>query len=238
MMQRWNEDAIRFMKDASEYGTYYRELTAELLPYLPKDGHICDAGCGLGYLASELSKHCKCVTALDSSISAITAMRKRQSIDHINIVCADIFTISDRFDAMVFCYFGRIEEILHLAKKLCRGTVLIIKRDCAEHTFSLGNVEHKKHTMEDTLGTLSALQIPFLKKSIALEMGQPFRSFNDALDFFRLYNKSSTPVSETAVAERLLQTGEPEFPLYLPSQRKMELIVFSARDIPEGSNGV
>ena len=57
MMQRWGTDAIRFMTDASEYGDYYRQLTTKLLPYLPLNGHICDAGCGLGYLAQEIAEY-------------------------------------------------------------------------------------------------------------------------------------------------------------------------------------
>lgn len=54
MMQLWVEDMIRFMRDASEYGTYNQELANLLAPELTRDMHICDAGCGLGYLSLAL----------------------------------------------------------------------------------------------------------------------------------------------------------------------------------------
>lgn len=67
MMQWWTPDAVRFMRDASEYGAHYTLLSEYLMRWLPADGHVCDAGCGLGYLAQALAAHCRCVTAIDRS---------------------------------------------------------------------------------------------------------------------------------------------------------------------------
>ena len=36
MMQLWYEDMVRFMRDASEYGTYNQELARMLAPNLGK----------------------------------------------------------------------------------------------------------------------------------------------------------------------------------------------------------
>ena len=58
MMQWWTPDAVRFMRDASEYGAHYTLLSEYLMRWLPADGHVCDAGCGLGYLAQALAAHC------------------------------------------------------------------------------------------------------------------------------------------------------------------------------------
>lgn len=233
MMQLWTPDSVRFMRDASEYGDYYPRLVSEILPFLPKSGHICDAGCGLGYLASELAKHCEKVTGIDRSAAAISEMNRRNSRAHG--ICTDIFEYSEPFDAMVFCYFGRTGEILRLAERLCAGTVVVIKRDCGEHTFSLGRVEHKKHTVEYTLQDFAVRGIPYVGKKLSLEMGQPFRSLSDAVAFYRLYDKSGVEITEKRVAERLISTEREDFPLYLPSKRQMELVVFSAKDITEGS---
>ena len=56
MMQGWNRDAVRFMQDASEYGSHYELLADELMRWLPRNGHVCDAGCCLGYLSQELAR--------------------------------------------------------------------------------------------------------------------------------------------------------------------------------------
>lgn len=231
MMQRWGADAIRFMKDASEYGSYYEELTKELLSYLPTDGHICDAGCGLGYLANEVAKYCREVTALDVSEAAINSLKNRITRQNLFARCEDIFEITDRFDAMIFCYFGKTNEILSLAKKLCKGNAIVIKRDCAEHLFSIGEVKRKKHSVEGIADALEELKIPFEQKQLSIEMGQPFHTFDDAMSFFELYNKSDQLLDAESVKQRLVNTEDPSFPLYLPSIRKMELIVFSANDL-------
>ena len=50
-MFQWNEEMVRFMRDASEYSDYHRRLVQWMLPDLHPGDHICDAGCGLGYLS-------------------------------------------------------------------------------------------------------------------------------------------------------------------------------------------
>ena len=219
------------MCDASEYGTFYSDLTEELLPYLPRNGHICDAGCGLGYLAESLSRYCDTITAIDISQAAIEAFVKRCARDNLSIRCESIFEIDAVFDAMIFCYFGKTDEILALAKKLCRGNVIVIRRDCSEHTFSLGTVTRKHHSADNLTQTLRDKQVPFVQKQLRIEMGQPLRNFDDAVSFFGLYNKSEQEVTAELVRNRLINTENSEFPLYLPSVRQMELIVFSANHI-------
>ncbi|MBE6927768.1 MAG: class I SAM-dependent methyltransferase [Ruminococcaceae bacterium] len=231
MMQRWNPDALRFMSDASEYGSYPRDLANELLPYLPRDGHICDAGCGLGYLAQELSNYCKTVTAIDRAAAPIEAFQKRFAKENLFVFCGDIITIQTQFDAMVFCYFGKTEEILALSERLCKGNVLVVKRDCSAHTFSLGKIDRKRHSVDSLVSELHTRRIPYETKPLSIELGQPFRSLNDAMVFYRLYNKSDKPVEESDVRSRLMKTNDPMFPFYLPSVRHMELIVFDANTL-------
>ena len=75
--------------------------------------------------------------------------------------------------------------------------------------------------------------IPYVSKNLALELGQPFRSKEDALAFFRLYNKSERPVTREDLEGMLIPTGRTDFPLYYPNVREMELIVFFCKDFAE-----
>ena len=78
-MAFWDADTIRFMIDACEHAPYNRELAAYIGPRLAPGAHVCDAGCGLGYLSLELARHAGRVTAVDRSPEAqLRRARHRQ----------------------------------------------------------------------------------------------------------------------------------------------------------------
>ena len=73
-MFQWNEEKLRFMEDAAAWGDFHARLAATLAPYLPGDGHICDAGCGTGHLSLALSPYVRQVTAVDVSGEALALL--------------------------------------------------------------------------------------------------------------------------------------------------------------------
>lgn len=226
MMQRWSEDAVRFMEDASVYGNYHKELALALLPYLPRDGHICDAGCGLGHLALELAKECRSVTAVDASAAALKGLMSKDLPPNLRVLQGDIFSMEEHYDAMVFCYFGKTEQILQIGRKQCGGRILVVRRDCSVHRFSQTPVVRKEHSINRLTQVLEENGIPFTTRCLSLELGQPFRSPEDALTFFTLYNKSDSPIVFEELEEKLVRTNSRLFPWYYPNTREMELIVF------------
>ena len=48
MMQAWTPEGMAFLQDAMACCGYYPALARRIAPYLPKQAHVCDAGCGLG----------------------------------------------------------------------------------------------------------------------------------------------------------------------------------------------
>lgn len=233
MMQRWSEDTIRFMEDASSFGNYHKELAEILLPYLPIDGHVCDAGCGLGHLALALTERCERVTAVDASENALRGLMNRDRPYNLRVLHGDVFAMEETYDAMVFCYFGKADEILRLAKSGRVDKILVVRRDCSVHQFSGGAVPRKEHSINMLSRTLNENQIPYISKNIALELGQPFRSMEDALKFFQLYNKSDVAITPENLNGKLISTGRKDFPYYYPNVREMELIVFETKDLLE-----
>ena len=233
MMQRWSKDTIRFMEDASVYGNYHKELTRILLPYLPTHGHVCDAGCGLGHLALELSNVCREVTAVDASADALRGLMTRELPHNLKAKHGDIFSMDDRYDAMVFCYFGKATEILQLAESGRTDKILVVRRDCGAHSFSKTTVLRKDHSINSLKQTLEEHGIPYVCRNISLELGQPFRSMDDALQFFQLYNKSDKLIMEKDLEGKLIPVDKAPFTLYYPSVRDMELIVFETKNISE-----
>lgn len=238
-MFQWNAEKVRFMEDAAAWGDFHARLAAELAPYLPRNGHVCDAGCGTGHLALSLAPYVKRVTAVDVSHQALALLAEncqKRGIANIDIRCGDIAQLPPEqpYDAMVFCFFGHIEEILAISAAQCRGTVLAVMRNDGCHRFSADQCAIRHGGYPRGTAELTARGIPFHAVERELPMGQPFRNFDDARRFFALYQPpdDTTPVTDDFLRQRLTATGREAFPLYLPQNRRFGLLRWETCEIP------
>lgn len=237
-MFHWELDGIRFMKDASEYVPYYQELAALIRPYFHKNSHICDVGCGLGYLSLELAASFSQVTAVDADAKALAVLRENcrfRGVKNIRVLCDDAKQMEPEqpYDGMVFCFFANIDEILEIAKKHCRGTVIAVKKNYSAHRFSVGTHEITHDSFRRAAMRLSELGIPFVSGKLELEFGQPFANVPDARRFFEIYSQDEekSAITDEFLRGKLKETGEREFPYYLPQLRKLGWIKFEMKDI-------
>ena len=238
-MQLWRKEMVRFMKDASEYGNYNQVLAKMLAPYLDAHTHICDAGCGLGYLSLALSPYAGRVTGVERNPDAAAVLAENcEKLGLTNVVslCGPIEDLCPEtpYDAMVFCFFGSIDEILTLSRQQCRGKVFIITRNYTTHRFSVGSHKTGSYGYRTSHDTLTALGIPFTEETMELEFGQPFRSFEDARHFYETYSKDAdkTVITDEFLREKLVENPEGEFPYYMPHSRSLALLTFETKDIP------
>lgn len=238
MMFRWSEDMVRFMRQASEYGDYHRRLAEWMRPALHPGDHVCDAGCGLGYLSLALAPCVRLVTAADRSAEALKVLRENcalRGIGNIDIRCGDLFSLPPRapYDAMVFCFFGRMEEIAAIAKAQCRGTVFAFKKNYDTHRFSVGRHATGSDSFTTAKAWLTAHGVPFAAEELTLELGQPFRSWEDARRFFTIYScdEDKSVITDAFLRGKLVETGRADFPLYMPHQRPVGCLKFSAEDL-------
>lgn len=239
-MFTWSADKIRFLRDASEYTPFNDALADRAAAFLPVGGHICDAGCGLGYLSVALAKHCQWVTAADVCPEALAVLRQSlaaRPVGNVSVMEADVFALPDdvQFDAMVFCFFGGTHDILRCVKRHCRGKAVLFKKNWATHRFTADQRPLERFTFAQTCAELTRAGIPCHSESFEQEMGQPFRSMADAALFFRLYDRGDgdVPLSDAALYARLKGTGSAEFPYFLQSKRPVGMIVLDTEDIPE-----
>lgn len=239
MMSLWKPQMIRFMNDASENSHYHRDLAKMICRYLPTDAHVCDAGCGLGHLSLELAEYCRQISAVDIAPQALGVLKKKLASPHyanISVIEGDINEKSPgkRFDAMVFCLFESTYEALKAAKAQCSGKVIIIKKNMEAHRFSLGNKPLEHDTLVKAQAYLHRLDIRFKYETFALEMGQPLRSIEDAVLFFRTYSRDDEPesITEKDIIGRIIRRPCEEFPYYVPSLNRLGMIVLDAGDIP------
>lgn len=237
-MQLWEEDMVRFMRDASEYGDYNQRLAAMLAPELGRDVHVCDAGCGLGYLSLAMASYAGRVTGVERNPTAAAVLAEnaaRLGLSNVRSLCGPIEALAPvtPYDAMVFCFFGGIGEILTLARQQCRGKIIIITRNYTTHRFSVGSHATGTYGYGTSHAVLTELGVPFRERTVELEFGQPFRSFADARRFFETYSVDAdkTVITDDFLREKLVETGDDTFPLYMPHRRSLALLIFETKDL-------
>ena len=230
----WTQDTVRFQKDAAEYGRYPQALASHIAAFLPPNATVCDAGCGLGYLSRALAPFCRHITAIDSSTLALSVLRGKTP-SNVTVCEGDLFTLPDtqHYDAMIFCFFGDMEETLLLAKKHCRGKVIVVKRGWSHHRFSLGHEPLQRYTSDETELFLRTRGIPFMREDLTLDLGQPLRSKEDAVRFFELYSHGGeqSVISFENIESKLERTESSVFPYYYPQEKPLGIFSFNAADI-------
>lgn len=237
-MYRWKPEMIRFMQNASEYGIYHKQLASIIAEQIPQSSTVCDVGCGLGYLSIELSKLVKQVTAIDINkdvIDILNVNKDNGRIQNMTAVCADIhsFVPQEKFDAMVFCFFGKTDEVFEIVKAKCRGKAFVISRSWGEHRFSVTPQSADKLTAQKVCEVLKEKKIPFKAESFSAQMGQPFESREDAVLFFNTYNKDKNVESVTfdSISDRLVPVNYGKFRYYLPLIKEMCVVSFNAENL-------
>ena len=236
-MFEWTEESIRFRVDAAEQVGFDEAIAAHILPNLPENAHVCDAGCGLGYLSIALAAHCKAVAAVDTSGAALAVLRgnaERQGVENLRIRKADLFSMQpeEPYDAMVFCFFGQIRETLRAVRTQCSGRAILVKRDHVLRRFSLTERPARRLDFQAACDELAELGVLFSAETFPVEMGQPFRSLADAERFFTLFAAGEKP-EPAQLRARLVETGKQAFPYYFPAERSLGLIVLETGDIPD-----
>ena len=159
----------------------------------------------------------------------------RQELDargvaNVTPLCADVlaYTPPVPFDAMVFCFFGSMEEILAAALRQCRGTVLAVVRDDVCHRFSGAPRAPGRHSFDAACGVLDAHGIPYTAQRAALDFPQPFRTLEDARTFLTIYGGGAP--AEDDLRTKLISTGDPDFPWQLPGVRRFGIIAFTMKE--------
>ncbi|MDD3409377.1 MAG: methyltransferase domain-containing protein [Eubacteriales bacterium] len=234
-MYQWTDDMIRLMHDASERTDFYALLARQIVQALGGEARaapmrLCDAGCGLGYLSLELARCCQQVTAVDVSAPSLEVLRQNLESRRIANVEPLRMSVWDmprdmRFDAMVFCLFGQVDEVLRAARGHC-GQAVIVKKTWTTRRFALKPDVPERDTLDETTNLLEQNGLAFTRSFVSLTLDQPFRCIEDAMLFFRLYGHADaeTEVNEQEVRRRLTETGDPEFPWLLPVPKRLGVL--------------
>jgi len=227
----WTEESAKWLARAYRHGTAVQTLCSWIEPKLRKHARVCDAGCGVGALSMALAQRGYRVTALDISDVALAQLRSEAQID---ILCADAraHTPDVPYDAMVFCFFGSMEECLRMAKRCCTGDVFYISRDYDMHRFSVGQHPVRYSGYREACALLDRLGMPYDCREGELDMGQPFESMEEARRFFAFYSRDDPAlITDSFLHSRLVCTKDSQYPLYLAHMRRAGMVHVRMEDI-------
>ncbi len=228
MIYAWTDEMVSFMEDASENSDYFFKLSNVITPYLAGLRTVCDAGCGLGGLAKKLAQRGFSAFACDISENAIQYI-KNENWKNVTPVCCDLqkWTPAEKFDAMIFNYFGSLSEVLDISSRCCKGVIIIIKKNYRFHRFSFEKNPIQQRADESAESFFEKHNISYEKKEIEFEFGQPFRSIEDAVKFFEIYSRDTNKsiISPENVRKKLVSSAIPGFKYYLPQKKSSLLFV-------------
>ena len=233
----WNEQRIAFLQSAAARTTFYEDLARRIAHLLSDAQTVCDAGCGPGFLSFAMSRHFPRIFAADRDETAVRFLQNELTLRAIRNVTAarcdlSAYTPEQPFDAMVFCLFGPMDACLAIGRRCCRGKLLVIKRNDRHHRFSLTAQPLVGESADDAAALLDCRAIPYSRENFSSELGQPLKSLDDAMDFFRSYSRDDpAALTYDAVRARLRQTDDPVFPYYLPQTRPLSLFVIDIKEL-------
>lgn len=241
-MCRWEPQMVRFMKDAADGTAYFQTVADWVRGYADCDGYLCDAGCGLGHLGLHLAEQAYRVDCLDKAPHAVAALRAMVAERHVANVRAIVADYSSyvparRYGTMVFCMSASIEEAASVAMGRCAGKVVVINRvdrktsrgGETSHTAQVPSLGHPTlESFESKIASLAALGITCEGDYLDVEIGQPFRSLEDARVFFATYRTHDYPdgVTDTELLAMLEKRDDDPWRYYLPLQRHLGLFSF------------
>ncbi len=231
-MYMWTDDTLQWMMAATRHTPLYSGIASLFEDIILPESIVCDAGCGTGGLSFALAPKVRQVVAVDSDERAIKLLRKEtraKRIGNLTPICADIFTdkVAEYFDIMVFCRFGKLEEILPTAYRYDSKKIVIIKQRNKRHRFDFQQVENERCSCDMLLQQLAEARIPYELRSGTFESGQPFTSLDDARAFFKAYanNGGLMEFTDAQLLERVITMENPVFPYHLPAQAELCAVI-------------
>ena len=242
----WTENKIRWLSEAADHLGFTKVLAGECAKWFCEGDHIADIGCGIGYLSTDLLDHVDRVTAIDINKEVLDHLKNRAVArgcpnDRLSILRADAFKElpdAQMFDGMTASFFGQIPQLVDFAQKHVKGNAVWIRKNWDSHRFSTCATPIRRLRFKEDCEALDKMGIPYRTECFDLEMGQPFRNENEAIDFFREYsredetdNEGKTGDGSLSYLKMLTRTEDDVFPYMFSSVRNIGIIIVSADEL-------
>ena len=214
-MSWWSDRSIEWFSRASGKSSFHRDLAALVKKHIDPSDTVLEAGCGLGYLAQELSASGCRITALDKDPRVIEAAAGRSGLNIFR--CADLYGTEEKADVLVCVNFGHIgsaDDIRRLGRHAGKKIIYVMSR----HT-NRDNVSRQDRT-EKVKSILEETGLSYSMTDFSLDFDQPLLSMEEAADFIAWTYPDDDVQRFLGFVE---PSGDREYPFRLGNRKNMVL---------------
>ncbi len=215
----WTPQQIRWYENASDYGSFHRELASILAPYLGPDDLVCDWGCGLGRLSLELAPSVSRILCVDHEPLALQALGRqaeKRGIKNLRVVEADAKSCGLVCDVGLMSFFGTPYELMR--RLMGRSRRLLIRIMKAGRTGG----ETASHIENCLRGEGRVYE----KMEKELEFGQALTSLDDARQYLSFHEPEiAKRAMDPYLRANLRETDSKEYPYYLGKKKKLVIYI-------------
>jgi SAM-dependent methyltransferase len=231
MLFEWTDEKIEWYARASGATGYHRRLAELIAPCLLPRDDVIDIGCGLGLIDMEIASGVKSITAVDIDALPVAHMKRALALRGIGNVFPQVRDASEigagKWDVVLMCFFGtpgNIGATLNMLASSCRRIILIMHGEDAG--FAGGKAG--RVFCGDMERFLAGKGLVCDKRVLDIEFGQPLLSVDEARRFLACYGREPDGAAAQnrieAQLEKLLRTGDAEYPYFLPRMKSTAIL--------------
>lgn len=235
-MWRWTEESLGWYVAAGRDGDYFPRLARAVEPWLLAGGHVGDLGCGPGFLSLELARLGHAVTAIDVDARVVAFLEeevRRLGVAGVRAVAGDALSLGPGvlFDDVLLCLFGCTAGQVHDPATSGEGLLSAFLSHARHRVVAVVNTAPTRASgrggravagdMERALG---AEGLPFERRDIVLEFGQPFAGADEARAFLAHYRAGEDRAYVDRCMAALVRRADGS--LYLPHAKPLSLFAY------------
>ncbi|MDD6920173.1 MAG: class I SAM-dependent methyltransferase [Eubacteriales bacterium] len=218
-MITWEGKVLNNYIRAGLFEPYARDIVNSIREYI-EGMDVIDAGCGPGNISGVLADYAKSVVGIDAQENAIE-FAKKFYVDkgNLSFQVGDFLSLeANSCDVLCGISIGKIDENNLKLLKVPRKKLIFVNTLCNQYFPS------KKLNDFDERILLNS-KLVYKTFPISTSFGQPFLSFEEAVDFISDHRLSDDPKKFALEKVREIQG---EFPFYLENKREVQVTIIES----------
>jgi SAM-dependent methyltransferase len=239
-----------YLKQASEYTSFYKKLAVLVAPYLDSGWSVADIACGDAEVDIELAEYVNSISAVDRDPLVLAkintridnlASHGREAISRIDTLQADAEVLpAYTWDALLFSfYMPPLDKLVELFAHAHHRCILIVHEPRGGGRFDSMPEYLPLITADELDEWLKTSGYYYNKEEVTLQFGQPFKSIDDVHLYIKNYvarakssgfydDNSSVLDSERlmlSIEDSITKTDRLDFPYYLPYNFHVKIFI-------------